>query len=129
MQKLDSERDTLLDESLDPRDWEAFRQVAHSALDEAIDYLKDVRQRPVWQPVPEDVKGRLHEPFPVAPQGIEKTYRDFRELVLPYPTGNIHPRFWGWVHGTGLATGIISESAGRGHERELRRPRPRCFVC
>ena len=112
MQKLDSERDTLLDESLDPQDWEAFRQVAHSALDEAIDYLKDVRQRPVWQPVPEDVKGRLHEPFPVAPQGIEKTYRDFRELVLPYPTGNIHPRFWGWVHGTGLATGIISEALG-----------------
>ena len=112
MQKLDSERDILLDESLDPQDWEAFRQVAHSALDEAIDYLKNVRQKPVWQPVPEGVKGRLHEPFPVAPQGIEKTYRDFRELVLPYPTGNIHPRFWGWVHGTGLATGIISELLG-----------------
>ena len=112
MQKLESERDTLLDESLDPQDWEAFRRLAHSALDEAIDYLKDVRQRPVWQRVPDDVKRRLQEPFPVAPQGIEKTYRDFRELVLPYPTGNIHPRFWGWVHGTGLATGIISEMLG-----------------
>ena len=86
--------------------------MAHSALDEAIDYLKDVRQRPVWLRVPEDIKSKLHEPLPVAPQGIEKTYRDFRELVLPYPTGNIHPRFWGWVHGTGLATGIISEMLG-----------------
>ena len=112
MQKLDSVPDTLLDESLDPQDWEAFRRLAHSALDEAIDYLKDVRQRPVWQRVPDEVKLRLQEPFPVAPQGIEKTYRDFRELVLPYPTGNIHPRFWGWVHGTGLATGIISELLG-----------------
>ena len=23
------------------------------------------------------------------------------ELILPYPTGNAHPRFWGWVHGSG----------------------------
>jgi aromatic-L-amino-acid/L-tryptophan decarboxylase len=112
MQKLDADYDALLDESLDPQDWEAFRRLAHNALDEAIDYLKDVRRRPVWQRVPEDVKHRLHEPLPVAPQGIDKTYRDFRELVLPYPTGNIHPRFWGWVHGTGLATGIISELLG-----------------
>ena len=112
MQKLDRDPTTPAEESLDPHDWEAFRRLAHSALDEAIDYLKDMRQRPVWQHVPEDVKNKLHEPLPVAPQGIEKTYQDFRELVLPYPTGNIHPRFWGWVHGTGLATGIISEMLG-----------------
>jgi glutamate/tyrosine decarboxylase-like PLP-dependent enzyme len=29
--------------------------------------------------------------------------------VLPYATGNIHPRFFGWVHGTGLATGLLAE--------------------
>ncbi len=109
MPKLDVDPDTLLDESLDPRDWEAFRSLAHSALDDAIDYLRDVHHRPVWQSVPETVRQHLNEPLPVAPQGIENTYRDFRELILPYPTGNIHPRFWGWVHGTGLATGIISE--------------------
>jgi aromatic-L-amino-acid decarboxylase len=96
------------DDTLDPQDWEAFRQLAHSALDDAIDYLRDVRQRPVWKPVPENVKEQLRQPLPTAPQGIESTYREFRETVFPYPTGNIHPRFWGWVHGTGLATGIVS---------------------
>jgi aromatic-L-amino-acid/L-tryptophan decarboxylase len=96
-------------EVLDPKDWEAFRRLAHGALDDAIDYIRNVGSRPVWLPVPDAVKQRLQEPLPAQGLGIEKTYQDFRQLVLPYATGNIHPRFWGWVHGTGLATGLISE--------------------
>lgn len=98
-----------LDQSLDPEDWEAFRRLAHSVLDEAIDYMRDVRKRPVWQPIPEAVKQALREPMPVIGEGMDAAYREFRDLVLPYPTGNIHPRFWGWVHGTGLASGIIAD--------------------
>jgi glutamate/tyrosine decarboxylase-like PLP-dependent enzyme len=29
--------------------------------------------------------------------------------VLPYPIGNIHPRFWGWVFGTGTVLGALAE--------------------
>jgi hypothetical protein len=29
--------------------------------------------------------------------GDAMVYQDFVKYVLPYPTGNIHPRFWGWV--------------------------------
>ena len=29
--------------------------------------------------------------------------------VMPFATGNTHPRFFGWVHGTGLATGLLTE--------------------
>ncbi len=112
MQKPQAGPDALLEQSLDPQDWDEFRRVAHSALDDAIDYLRDVDQRPVWQPVPERVKEQLNEPLPILPQGVQNTYDNFRQLIFPYPTGNIHPRFWGWVHGTGLATGIISEMLG-----------------
>jgi len=98
-----------LDESLDPQDWESFRRFAHSVLDEAIDYVRDVRTRAVWQPVPETVKQDLRKPMPDRGEGMEAAFREFCDLILPYPTGNIHPRFWGWVHGTGLASGIISE--------------------
>ena len=45
----------------------------------------------------------------MASQGTEQACRDFAELVLPYATGNTHPRFFGWVHGTGNAGGVISE--------------------
>ncbi|MEX0880087.1 MAG: pyridoxal-dependent decarboxylase [Thermoanaerobaculia bacterium] len=96
-------------DSLDPNDWEALRTFAHTALDEAIDFVRSVRERPVWQPVPESVQARLAEPLPVEPQGFEAVYRDFRSLVLPYPVGNLHPRFFGWVHGVGLPSGIVAD--------------------
>lgn len=112
MPNQDSERIGLQEQSLDPTDWGNYRKLAHEALNVAIDYIKNVRSRPVWQTVPDSVKQRLEEPLPLQGQGLEKTYHDFRQLVLPYATGNVHPRFWGWVHGTGLATGIISEMMG-----------------
>jgi glutamate/tyrosine decarboxylase-like PLP-dependent enzyme len=36
-------------------------------------------------------------------------YQDFRENVMPYPIGNIHPRFWGWLFGTGTVMGAFAE--------------------
>jgi aromatic-L-amino-acid decarboxylase len=95
--------------SLDPQDWEQFRTLAHQALDDAISSLQNVRQRPVWQPVPPAVRNHLTEDVPAEGIGLEQTYEQCCEWIFPYPTGNIHPRFWGWVHGTGTATGIISE--------------------
>ena len=48
-------------ETLDPADWEAMRQLAHQAIDDGFAYLQTTRERPVWQPIPEDVIGRLRE--------------------------------------------------------------------
>ena len=95
--------------SLDPQDWDAFRTTAHTALDEAIDFLRGVKTRPVWNPVPEEVRARLAGPIPVLETPLQVVYREFQGLILPYPTGNIHPRFFGWVHGAGLASGILAE--------------------
>jgi aromatic-L-amino-acid decarboxylase len=68
-----------------------------------------VRERPVWQPVPEKVKEHLRQPLPLQGQGAESAYTDFRQHVLPHPMGNIHPRFWGWVIGTGTPFGALAE--------------------
>ncbi len=78
-------------------------------VDDALEYLRTVRERPVWQSPPDAVRARLDEPLPRKGQGYEKTYRDFLEGVLPYPTGNIHPRFWGWVIGTGTPFTALTE--------------------
>ena len=51
--------------SLDPADWDAFRAQGHRMLDDMVDFLAGVRERPVWQKVPDAVKARLAEPVPV----------------------------------------------------------------
>jgi aromatic-L-amino-acid/L-tryptophan decarboxylase len=96
---------------LDPADWDAFRSEAHALLDRLISRLAHASEGPVWTPMPDRVKERLAKPPPVEPRGVYDTARDFAELILPYGTGNTHPRFWGWVHGTGTAGGVLAEMA------------------
>ncbi len=97
------------EDSLDPADWEAFKGLAHRLLDDAIDHLRTVRERSVWRPVPEAVRQALAQPLPVQGQGLERTCREVVDLILPYATGNTHPRFWGWVHGSGTPGGVLAE--------------------
>lgn len=94
---------------LDPKDWSAFRALSHAALDDALDTLEGVREGPVWHAVPEDVKVRLAEPVPREPTPLAQVYGEFVSSIRPYPTGNIHPRFFGWVHGSGTPTGVLAE--------------------
>ena len=103
------EEDEATELSLDPADWESFRLCAHAALDDAIEFVRTARQRPVWQSVPERVRIALSGSVPESGQDLDAVYREFRDLILPYGTGNTHPRFFGWVHGTGLASGIVAE--------------------
>ncbi len=103
------EKRLLIEESLDPEDWEAFRSLAHRMLEDMLDYQQHVRQRPVWQPVPPEVKTFLKQPIPLEPQPREQVYQDFVQYVLPYPLGNPHPRFWGWVMGNGTPFAAMAE--------------------
>ncbi|MGH6897716.1 MAG: pyridoxal-dependent decarboxylase [Geminicoccaceae bacterium] len=96
-------------DSLDPADWEAFRDLAHRLLDDALDHLRAIPERPVWQPVPDAIRQAFAAPLPIEGQGPERTCRDVRDLILPHATGNAHPRFFGWVHGCGTAGGILAE--------------------
>ena len=97
------------EETLDPEDWEAMRKLGHKMLDDMVDYVKNVRERLVWQHVPDQVKAHFRNPVPKDPQPPEKIYEEFVENVLPYPMGNIHPRFWGWILGTGTVMGAFAE--------------------
>lgn len=96
------------EQTLDPHDWRAFRQLAHATLDHCIDFIAAVRDRPVWQPVPDETKSSLRSPVPYQTTCVEKVLQDFRDRIMPYSTGNVHPRFFGWVHGAGTPLGIIS---------------------
>ena len=97
------------EETLDPEDWESMRALGHRMLDDMLDYTRTVRERPAWQHIPDRVKAHLSEPLPLDPQPPEDVYQEFLDYVLPYPVGNIHPRFWGWVIGTGTVFGAFAE--------------------
>jgi glutamate/tyrosine decarboxylase-like PLP-dependent enzyme len=94
---------------LDPSDWEAFRAVAHRVLDDMIAYLEGVRERPVWQPFPAEARRALEAPVPRDGVGLDAAYAELKTHILPYAIGNVHPRFWGWVRGTGTPGGILAE--------------------
>ena len=99
----------IIEESLDPHDWASMKDLGHRMVDDIMEYLETVRDRPVWRPIPETVKADLDQPLPLQPEGPEKVYQDFLENILPHPMGNIHPRFWGWVIGTGTPLGALAE--------------------
>jgi aromatic-L-amino-acid/L-tryptophan decarboxylase len=102
------------EESLDPEDWDELRSLGHRMVDDLLTYLQTVRDRPVWRPIPADVRSFFKGPVPRKPEGAERAYTDFREQVLPHPMGNIHPRFWGWVMGTGTPLGALAEMLAAG---------------
>lgn len=96
-------------ETLDPENWDEMRALAHRMVDDAITYLETVRERPVWQPMPDEVTARFEESAPHEPGGAEATYQEFLETIFPYPMGNIHPRFWGWYMGSGTVLGALAD--------------------
>ncbi len=94
---------------LDPTDWAAYRREAHALLDQLVDRLEHAGDGRVWNPLPEPLRRRLATPSPATPTAIEQIRAELSELILPYATGNTHPRFWGWVHGTGTPGGMLAE--------------------
>ncbi len=109
--------DTKGNPTLDPKDWDEFRKDAHALLEDCIDRMQNAGDHP-WQPVPED----LQETYAIG-QGGDVMAR-LRDEVMPYHSGGTHPRFWGWVQGSGLATdltaGLVtavmnSNAGGRNH--------------
>lgn len=98
------------DLTLDPKDWDSFRALAHRMVDDSLDHLATLRERPPWTPPPPEVAAALtDEPLPTTAQGAEQVYAEFLSHVLPYAAGNRHPRFWGWMKSNGTPLGMMAD--------------------
>lgn len=93
---------------LDPEDWSTLRATAHRMIDDAVDYLRDVRDTPVWRD-PEPVRRHFEAPLPREPTPVECVYEEVADHLMPFPMGNIHPRFWSWFMGASNFTGAMGE--------------------
>jgi aromatic-L-amino-acid/L-tryptophan decarboxylase len=101
--------DDKREETLDPDDWSAVRALAHRIVDDAVRHVSGVRNRPVWQEMPNEVRAAYLAPLPENPTPLEDVYREITENLMPYPMGNIHPMFWGWYMGSGNFTGALGD--------------------
>lgn len=105
--------------TLDPQDWSALRQQGHRMLDDMLDYMEHIRQRPVWQPIPPEVRGAFAAPLPRQPISLSQAHAQFMTQVLPYAGGNSHPGFMGWVQGGGTPVGMLAEMLSAGLNANL----------
>ena len=68
----DYKKNEFVEENLDPQDWDEVRKTAHHMLDDMVDYLQTVGDRPPWKHAPESVKTNLNQPLPLEPEQIEQ---------------------------------------------------------
>jgi aromatic-L-amino-acid/L-tryptophan decarboxylase len=109
-----------MSDSLDPEDWAAFRSFAHRALDETFDALQGIRDGVAWREVPAEIKAALAaDPLPCVPAAAADVYASFARWIAPYAVDNRHPRFFGWVHGTGTPLGVVAELLAAGMNANL----------
>ncbi len=103
-----------IEETLDPTDWAKMEQLGMEMVKDMMQFLSTVRERKVWQEPPSDVKDFFNQRVPIEGQMHETIYEDFKTKIRPYPTGNIHPRFWGWVMGTGTPFTMLADMLAAG---------------
>lgn len=83
-------------------------------LEDMLNYLRDIRRRPVWQSAPEEVRASFDEPLPQKPTDLQEIHEKFMRDILPYAVGNAHPGFMGWVHGGGTVAGMFADMLAAG---------------
>jgi aromatic-L-amino-acid/L-tryptophan decarboxylase len=89
---------------------EDLRRAARLAADLAVDYLAGIGARPVWQPMGEAATAWFRDqPLPEHGRDTDALLADIASRVLPYPMGNGHPRFFGWVNSPPQPAGVLVE--------------------
>ena len=114
MQNFDFHSVIATEKTLDPQDWSAMRNVAHDMVNDMMDYLESVAERPVWQPIPISAKAAINQPLPEQESDLSEIYNNFKINILPYTKGNIHPRFTAWVQGTGTPLAMMADMLASG---------------
>lgn len=97
------------EETLDPVDWSAVEALSHRIVEDAVGYLRDVRDRPAWHAMPAEVRSTFSSPLPADGMPLAEIYGTVVDTVMAYPMGNIHPRFWAWYMGSSNITGALGD--------------------
>jgi aromatic-L-amino-acid/L-tryptophan decarboxylase len=87
------------------------RALGAQVVELIAEHLAGIADRPVFRPVPAELAKRFQtQVMPSAGIAAENVLQEFTETVLPYPLGNGHPRFWGWVNSPPQLLGVYAEA-------------------
>lgn len=101
--------------TLDPENWGELRKLGHRMLDDMMNHLEQVRDRPIMQKVADEAREAFTQPPPMQGVGAEAAYEEFVEQLLRNQSNfNKHPRFWGFVVGTGSPSGMLADMLASG---------------
>lgn len=90
---------------------EEIRNLGYNVVDLIADHLTTLPGKPVFKPVPLDfVNDFLDGPLPAEGAEVQEILSEFAVKVAPYPFGNGHPRFFGWVNSPPTFVGVLAEA-------------------
>jgi aromatic-L-amino-acid decarboxylase len=90
---------------------EEIRRVGYRVVDLIAEHLSSLASRPVFAPVPPELaEAYLHERVPQVGRNPDEILELFRRTVEPYPFGNGHPRFFGWVNSPPTVMGVFADA-------------------
>jgi len=95
------------------RPWsrEEIQRIGYRVVDLIADHLTALPDEPAFRPVPAELAQTfLSTPAPRDPVSPDDILHAFQQTIEPYPFGNGHPRFWGWVNSPPAVMGVFADA-------------------
>lgn len=103
-----TDADDWFDPDLSP---EAFRALGYRVIDTITDYLREIRDVPVFPDAPaHQVAAAFDEPLPETGQDPDRILDAWADRILPYAAHMGSPRYFAFVNGSGSMMGILADA-------------------
>jgi aromatic-L-amino-acid/L-tryptophan decarboxylase len=88
-----------------------LRRLGHEVVELLVEHLAGDDERRAFRPFPNALaRALLDEPLPEHGEDADAVLDRVARDVVPYPFGNGHPRFLGWVNGPPVVLGVLAEA-------------------
>jgi aromatic-L-amino-acid decarboxylase len=91
---------------------EEIRRIGYRVVDLIVEHLSKLPEEPVVRPFPRELADRysVSSAAPELGASADEILDQFAAEIEPYPFGNGHPRFYGWVNSPPAVMGIFADA-------------------